>query len=242
MAGAFVATMIACLALTAPAQAQYIPMMDFSTPDDIPPTPSITFTSNNGSGGTLVTNDGGTLIDIGNGPVGSSHTGDAYLTFGPISQIAGSGQQFGVVTVAQFGGGSFEVWTGANKTGEKLLAGTFGNSLFVASGTGNLFSLDFGTVDYDVTTDFAKEFLAVNPGTGIYGNFSLSLSSLSKFPIGVNGSGGLNSFNAKGFSGTMDAMAVPEPGEYAVMGMAGMTVCGLMVRARRRRNTGGTAS
>ncbi len=29
--------------------------------------------------------------------------------------------------------------------------------------------------------------------------------------------------------------AVPEPGEYAVMGMAGLTLCGLMVRARRRR-------
>ncbi len=35
---------------------------------------------------------------------------------------------------------------------------------------------------------------------------------------------------------------VPEPGEYAVMGLAGLTLCGLMVRARRRRTVGGMAA
>lgn len=37
------------------------------------------------------------------------------------------------------------------------------------------------------------------------------------------------------------AAAVPEPGEYAVMGIAGLTVCGLMLRARRRRQSLGQA-
>ncbi|GAB4464319.1 MAG: hypothetical protein OHK0029_34140 [Armatimonadaceae bacterium] len=49
--------------------------------------------------------------------------------------------------------------------------------------------------------------------------------------IGSNGQGSDVAHNLF----TPSVAPVPEPGEYAVMGMIGLTLCGLMVRARRRK-------
>lgn len=58
------------------------------------------------------------------------------------------------------------------------------------------------------------------------------ISGLNTLSFTVNNSGA----NTAGIAFNLQTPAVPEPGEYAVMGMAGLTVCGLMIRARRRRN------
>jgi len=64
-------------------------------------------------------------------------------------------------------------------------------------------------------------------------NYSISLSSLNGYTIGANGM--LNSFTAAG-TGTFAANipTVPEPGTVAGMVALGGSMCGLIVRARRR--------
>jgi hypothetical protein len=85
------------------------------------------------------------------------------------------------------------------------------------------------------------------------GTFSLTFQGVTPTPRGVTALGGLNAFTTTGFQGGFTATAdgkvninpVPEPEEYAVMGMASLALCGLMLRARRRsagRTMGGFAA
>lgn len=63
-------------------------------------------------------------------------------------------------------------------------------------------------------------------------------AAISAFRItGGKDSGG----NVSSIRYTTVVSAAPEPGEYAVMGMAGLTVCGLMLHARRRKVSMGIA-
>ena len=82
-----------------------------------------------------------------------------------------------------------------------------------------------------------------NPSLGgapLIGNLNLSFSSLLPLPTldtsGVNAGNLHQNWNAQ-FSGNADAIGttVPEPGEWAAMGILATGLTGLMVKARRRR-------
>ena len=64
----------------------------------------------------------------------------------------------------------------------------------------------------------------------------------SSFRFGSNGTQGGAAYTLHlSLSNPTGISAVPEPGEWATMGMAGAGLCGLMVRARRKKaNTGAT--
>lgn len=228
-----------CLITSAPAHAQIHNIMTFGgfqfTPDA-----DFVFTANSSGGGSLVTQSIGTRV-LSGGPIAASYAGIAYLQFGPISQINGTATASGSNIKAQFSGGSFLISTGPSGGGLMLLTGTFGGSEFnsTSSSGATLQSLTFGNVSY-TGGSYLINFLSTYKGTSAIGSFSLGLTAITP-KLKVNALHGLNSFKANGSGGTFDATsigAVPEPGEYMVMGMAGMTVCGLIVRTRRRRNAG----
>lgn len=98
-------------------------------------------------------------------------------------------------------------------------------------------SVDYGSV-YGVVT---------NPSNGLQGPF---VDDTLRFNFNANFLGNVNIRNVyfqfgsslnqpffQGFTptGPSNPPVVPEPSEYAAMGMAGMALCGMMVRARRRR-------
>ncbi|GAB4461137.1 MAG: hypothetical protein OHK0029_26000 [Armatimonadaceae bacterium] len=241
MFGAFVAVAAFGVSVAMPAQAQDVQNISTFGGAQTNPNGDFIFTSNGTNGGTLVTQAAGTRILV-TGPSAASFEGVAFLNFGPISQVGGSAMidDNGTMTtaddavVATFGGGTFSIYTGANSTGTLLLTGTFGNSSFrsTAATGATLQTLNFGDVIYTGGT-YKNDFNTLYSLTGDpFGTFSIGMTAITP-ALGFNGSGGLNSFVANGSGGTFDA-AVPEPGEYAVMGMIGLTLCGLMIRARRR--------
>ncbi|MDX1931816.1 MAG: hypothetical protein SFU56_04350 [Capsulimonadales bacterium] len=194
------------------------------------------FTSDNNGSGTLVTEDGGTkvgLTSLVNDP--DAFDGNAWFQFGPITQVANSATNDNGSLDALFSGGTFTFYTKKNGKGSLLLSGTFNKAVFSsdsASSAGLQSDLLFNDVTY-TGGSVLDQYLALNPGTSAIGTFSLSFSGLNwNNNRGVT-NGGLNSFIATG-SGTFDVMAVPEPGEYAAMGLIGLTLGGLILRARNK--------
>jgi hypothetical protein len=231
----FVGGLIAVLAvgfvLTAPAHAQIDNIMTFGG-WQFSPNADFTFTRTpGGNGGTLVTLPGGTQVLAG-GPLDTSYNGFAYLNFGPLSEVAGSASVSGNNITATFNGGNFSVTTAPGGGGSTLLTGTFGPSQFNAtvSNGATMQTLQFGNVIYSGGS-YMDDFLSMHPGRAVIGSFSFGLTSISSPYLSVT-NGGLDSFKANGSGGTFDALAVPEPGEYAAMGLIGLTVCGLILRAR----------
>ncbi|MES2462244.1 MAG: PEP-CTERM sorting domain-containing protein [Armatimonadota bacterium] len=127
-----------------------------------------------------------------------------------------------------------------------------GNDL-IDNGETALFTFDNGPVTQvtikssgfaangNTTPSFVEAFGAGNSSLGVFNySFTTNLSSLvggagiSAFRI----TGGTNQgYNVWSVTYTPAAItgAVPEPAEWLAMGMAGTSVCGLMVRARRRK-------
>jgi hypothetical protein len=239
---ALVALAATTLAISAPVQAQgEKPMAGFV---GFQGSPDADFTFSGGIGGTLVTQPGGTQIIAAGPDVVTSFSGPAYLVFGPITQT-GAAVVDGITgeISAEFSAGSFSINTLPFGAGDVLLTGDFGGTLFT-SASGDAAGLQnnklvFSEVTYHTgfyVDDFIAKYGSLGPGS-----FSLSFTSIEP-DISLTG-GGINAFSANNSSGVFSATtAVPEPGEYAVMGMAGLTVCGLMVRARRRRSANGMAS
>lgn len=256
---AMAATVVACAAFTAPAHADYTgQIMQFVS---INPTSPFSFVQNGAqTGGTLVTaSPNGTSV-IATNSINVPSLGT--ITFSGLDQVDGSAVDDGLGNItAKFNPGSFVLRDAANNV---LLQGTFGTSSFKAENTnsattGSLLKLDFADVIYDNTTPYALTFMnPVNhPGSGfdpqLTGTFSLTFQGVTPTPLGVTAGGGLNGFTTTGFQGGFTATSdgivninpVPEPEEYAVMGMASLALCGLMLRARRRsagRSMGGFAA
>jgi hypothetical protein len=231
------AAAVACIVLSMPAQAQITAsIMNFH---NLNPTPSPwTFTEDGfQTGGTLVTAAGGTLVSV-TGP-GGSPTQDAYLTLGPLTQTGAASAAFGGVG-ATFSGGAFQVVDAGNPL-NVLLSGTFGSSTFFSINTTGTQQLIVSDIDYDDNTVFAQQFILGTGGTTLLnGTFSLTFGKISPAPVSFYGAGGLKAFTTETLEGNFDAtsdgdhLLVPEPGEYAVMGMVSLTLCGLIIRARRR--------
>jgi hypothetical protein len=138
--------------------------------------------------------------------------------------------------VQNLSGGAFTL---TSSGGQLLLAGTFTDAnLFGTVGQSNgAFRVSLGDVNYQDGAYFSTSGL-VNPG-----EFSFGLTGITPVLTGAVG-GRFNDFTAGG-TGTFSATAgnpIPEPSEWLAMGMAAVSVGGLMLRARRRRNsTSGSA-
>lgn len=108
--------------------------------------------------------------------------------------------------------------------------------------------LSAGTQQFTFDLDIDKNFLLPDTAEFTLGSlnnvYSMGTSGYTLRLLGFQSTGGFSSTLAVPDGQTRTGSiyvqvsgptAVPEPGEYAVMGMAGLTVCGLMMRARRTR-------
>lgn len=146
--------------------------------------------------------------------------------------------------VALFGPGSFafinDDISDVLYYGQTILAGSFQSGVFTATPvfSGNQ-AISFLTsdVNYDGTgyAESAFNALYYSPlSFPLQGSMGLTFTAAVPTVSGTFG-GGLSSFNAQ-VSGNLDAVkAVPEPGEWAAMGILASGLTGLMVRSRRRR-------
>lgn len=143
--------------------------------------------------------------------------------------VTGSATQWQVDVLA----GSFTIQDSLSNT---VLSGNFSGGILSRFG-GNVL---FGTNPADAVSynndPQAQAFSNFYYG-GLYplvGNFNLSFSSLSPLPTKVGSNLGQDWTGQ--LSGNADAInAVPEPGEWAAMGILATGLTGLMVKARRRR-------
>lgn len=221
MIGALVTVAATSIALSAPANAQ-----TFATIQSKNGTTPFSYVT--GAAGGLNISTSATVF-LANSSLPVTPQVDATVVFTGLNNV---GTVSGIEQTLS--GGTFTITQ--NGGGPVLLQGTFtGATLFAVGPTGGVFQSTMQSVTYTGGTYFAASGLD-NPG-----NLSFNFTSVSPTPTIVGGY--YTNFNASG-SGTFSASlaAVPEPGEYAVMGMAGLTVCGLIVRARRRRSVGGMAA
>ncbi len=194
----------------------------------------VTWSSTSGTAGRLfagATHGGSTLVDVTAPPVVAE---SAVAWSFSADFVAGSSQWLlntasVKIKSAGFTNGSFS-FVG---TGGTILSGTFTNGTLVS----NNGALSFSVGGNDVTYTGGSALIGV--ATPHIGDMSFGISGSS---IGTNGwaqSGGnitTSSFSGQA-GGTMDVASggVPEPGEWAAMGILASGLTGLMVRARRRK-------
>ena len=170
--------------------------------------------------------------------------GGSLLTWGwPVdSSLKFTGESFNSNVGQAFSLGELRFQNGWNWTSENLEAATLGTTVQF---TKPFNAVDTFRFDIDLQTNGSNpdsvgfELASLNKAYSI-GNSGYALRLLgfwtgngyaSSFSVGEN------SAVSKDIYARLELAPVPEPGEYAVMGMAGLTVCGLMLRARRvRRN------
>ena len=188
----------------------------------------------------LVISGLGGAIDV-TSPIGSGfYTGPGFLDI-TLDIIAGSGTGTASLWQVMVAGGSFKF--GTSMGGNDLLEGTFTGGLMSRFGGNVLFGTDpANAVSYTGGSQIGG-WLFNNPSLGgapLVGNLNLSLSSLTPLPtLDTSGSnaGNLHQNWTGQYSGNADAIGttVPEPGEWAAMGILATGLTGLMVKARRRR-------
>ena len=125
---------------------------------------------------------------------------------GTITYTLTSGGVTGAPVTINYGGGNF---SGGNIAATDLNFGN--NSSFANLSVGNIITLSAGTFTTSFTT----------PGRPANGTFTTFVTATNGARISSNGVAAVT--------------AVPEPGEWATMGMAGAGLCGLMIRARRKK-------
>jgi len=141
--------------------------------------------------------------------------------------VAGTSQNLGGgVKVAQFNNGSFS-FTGI---GGNILSGTFSSGTLVSNNGAITFSVGGNAVSYTGGT-------ALVGAPGNVGDMSFGISGHGLASGWTMSAGNIttNTFTGQA-GGTFDASSgVPEPGEWAAMGILATGLTGLMVRARRRK-------
>ena len=189
---------------------------------------TVTWSKTSGSHGRLFAGTsygGSTLVDVVAPPV-IAENGVVWSFSADF--IAGSAQSFGGgVKSANFNNGIFS-FTG---TGGTILSGTFSSGILVSNNGAITFSVGGNDVQYTGGTA-----LAGAPGNS--GNLTIALSGHSLGSNGWSMSGGnitTSTFAGNGMGTYETNAAVPEPGEWAAMGILASGLTGLMVRARRRK-------
>jgi hypothetical protein len=127
-----------------------------------------------------------------------------------------------------FGAGAFSITSPGG--GTTLLSGTFGGSFLngTIGGTSGGLNLTGNTVTYSAaSTLFPAGFLR----TG--GSLSLAFSTATPFVLGGGGVAAFTGIDLINYSAVPNP--IPEPSEWMAIGMAGTSLFGLMLRARRRR-------
>jgi len=190
----------------------------------------VTWSKASGTNGRLfagATYGGSTLSDV-TAPPAIAETGVTWSFSADF--VAGTSQNLGSgIKMAQFNNGSFS-FTGIGGT---ILSGTFSSGTLVSNNGALTFSVGSNGVSYSSGT-------ALVGAPGVVGDLSFGISGhgLGSGGWAMNvGTGNIttNSFSGQA-SGTFDAVGgVPEPGEWAAMGILASGLTGLMVRARRRK-------
>ena len=111
------------------------------------------------------------------------------------------------------------------------------------TGNGNSADISTGTATYDftlggVTQTLTQGYTYTGGGTLTYQTGDAVLFNVGTSQISVSAgpfSASLPQARAATFLLLPAATAVPEPGEWATMGAAGAGLCGLMIRARRKK-------
>ncbi len=236
-----VATLAAAgtLALTAaPSQAMTGNFVTFVTGNSSSTT--VTYTANTGLAFTP-TPLAGQSFGQGSGFVNS------FITFGTTVATVGPATVTGNNITQNLGGTTFTIRNAAN---QDLLTGSFGSSTLSGQSTaGNASGAASATFNAQGVVYTSGQYLAEAGGTGgNIGDFGLSFSglvtgftvtagSLDTFRVGGSGINGSTTGNFN-----VVVSGVPEPSEWAVIGMASLTLGGLMVRARRKGGMGVSAA
>ncbi|MFY7952594.1 MAG: PEP-CTERM sorting domain-containing protein [Armatimonadaceae bacterium] len=221
-ATASVALTVSIAALAGSAQAAGTTILTFGgTPG------TVTWSKASGANGRLfagATYGGSTLTDVTAPPV----VAESGVTWSFSADfVAGTSQNLGGgIKVAQFNNGTFS-FTGI---GGNILSGTFSSGTLVSNNGAITFSVGSNGVNYTGGT-------ALVGAPGNVGDMSFGISGHG-LASGWNMSAGnitTNTFTGQA-GGTFDASSgVPEPGEWAAMGILATGLTGLMVRARRRK-------
>ena len=139
--------------------------------------------------------------------------------------VAGSAKNLGGgIKTAEFNNGSFS-FTGASGN---ILSGTFTKGLLLSNNGALSFSVGGNNIQYTGGT-------ALDPNLGNRGDMSFGLSGVNLGSSGFGISAGNitnQSFNGQA-GGTFD-QGVPEPGEWAAMGILASGLTGLVLRRRRQ--------
>jgi hypothetical protein len=186
----------------------------------------VTWSKTSGANGRLfagATYGGSTLSDVTAPP----SIAEAAVTWSFSADfVAGTSQNLGGgIKTAQFNNGVFS-FVGAGGT---ILSGTFSSGTLVSTSGALTFMVGGNDVTYTGGT-------ALVGAPSLVGNMSMGISGHNLASGWTMSSGNIttNTFAGQG-SGTFDVSDVPEPGEWAAMGILATGLTGLMVRARRRK-------
>jgi hypothetical protein len=187
---------------------------------------AVTWSSGAGPNGQLfagATPGGSTIVDV-TAPPAIYETNVTWAFSGDF--VAGSAQNLGGgIKTAEFNNGSFS-FTGASGN---ILSGTFTKGLLLSNNGALSFSVGGNNIQYTGG-------VALDPSLANRGDMSFGLSGVNLGTSGFGISGGNitnQSFSGQA-SGTLDQSGVPEPGEWAAMGILASGLTGLVLRRRRQ--------
>lgn len=188
---------------------------------------TVTWSSAAGPNGQLFAgaNPGGsTLVDV-TAPPAIYETNVAWSFSGDFK--AGSAKNLGGgIKTAEFTNGVFS-FTGV---GGNILSGTFTKGLLLSNNGALSFSVGGNNIQYAGGA-------ALDPSLALRGDMSFGLSGtgLGVSGFGISPNGNITNQNFSGQAGgTFDQSGVPEPGEWAAMGILAGGLTGLVLRRRRK--------
>lgn len=186
---------------------------------------TVTWDKSSGANGRLfagATYGGTTLVDV-TAPPAIYEANVAWSFSGDF--VAGSAQNLGGgIKTAEFNGGTFS-FTG---TSGNILSGTFTKGLLLSNNGALSFSVGGNNIQY---TGGA----ALQPNLGLRGDMSFGLSGTNLGSSGFSiSSGNITNQNFSGQAGGTYDQGVPEPGEWAAMGILAGGLTGLVLRRRRK--------
>jgi len=141
--------------------------------------------------------------------------------------VAGSAKNLGSgIKSADFTNGSFSFTGFAGN----VLSGTFSKGVLVSNNGALTFSVGGDNIQYTGG-------IALDPSLALNGNMSFGLSgtNLGSGGFGIDGAGNISDLSFSGQAGgSLDQSPVPEPGEWATIGILASGLTGLVLRQRRK--------